>query len=329
MSTLKALLALLPFSALLLVPACNGIVTVSPVDGGPGSENQGDSGPDVSNDTDSGPSSDGGPGADSGPSTGSELVVDGISCTVSSVDTEQDQPPCGVNWTTTVSATCGSLGAVELDLNSTSGIPYPQTCRQETQSCSDTTTGSVGAGLTILSEADGGITYGAAVGACTISSGPTATAPSTAIASQGQVTGSGASHTYSFNGAAKAAALLIDGMACAMVTNVVMTKGPATGHTWSDEISASCPGGLGAVSLYVAAPDDAPYPQSTNIDVQLSVGGEGDAGFLAYDAQNSGSSASITSGPTVANESTPSALTATLTNGAGKSHTVSFTDVAH
>jgi hypothetical protein len=117
--------------------------------------------------------------------------------------------------------------------------------------------------------------------------------------------------------------LYVDNQKCSLTSASRMTQSAPDGHTWTLNIGATCPGGLGAVSLYVVGTDTLIYPYGcATAGMQLSVGGEGDGGFLAYDGKNAGSSCMVNDGPTASDEPNKVRGTGTLSNGAGKSHTV-------
>ena len=91
------------------------------------------------------------------------------------------------------------------------------------------------------------------------------------------------------------------------------------------DLDGSC-GALGAVSVFATGKDHLAYPQQcgTQGAIQMSVGGEGDAGWLAYATFNPGGSCTVGSGPTTGNLGQPVSLSGTVANGSGKTHTLSY-----
>jgi hypothetical protein len=125
------------------------------------------------------------------------------------------------------------------------------------------------------------------------------------------------------------ATLSVDGFACTgVVTNEFWTKGPPTGKSCFIQASGTC-GADDLVEIYVSGDDDTAYPQ-TCADVphiQMSVGGEGDAGYLAYDTSKA-VSCTIPSGPSVADETTRVVLQRMVGSAATHVHTFAYAAAA-
>lgn len=120
--------------------------------------------------------------------------------------------------------------------------------------------------------------------------------------------------------------MIVDGIPCTEVTVDLTTKAPADGHTWHLDLKGTC-GALGVVDAFIRGKDNAAYPQSCSTEaafVRASIGTEGDAGWLAYDSSARRGSCSITSGPSVANQAAPIAITAVVENESGETHTLSY-----
>jgi hypothetical protein len=119
--------------------------------------------------------------------------------------------------------------------------------------------------------------------------------------------------------------LMIDSFKCTLTSSVRQTQSAPDGDTWTLDMEASCPvAALGQVSVYVVGKDNVTYPYgcNTSASMQLSVGGEGDAGFLAYDGQNAGGSCTVNDGPLASFEANKVRAMGTLSNGAAKTHSV-------
>ena len=120
--------------------------------------------------------------------------------------------------------------------------------------------------------------------------------------------------------------MVVDGIACTGVTSTLTPQTAPDGKTWTLDVAGSC-GALGLVDVYVVSKDDFAYPQTCapRTFIQMSVGGEGDAGWLAYWTENVGSSCTITDGPKAADQSAGVDLTAVISNGTGTKHTLQYT----
>ncbi len=118
--------------------------------------------------------------------------------------------------------------------------------------------------------------------------------------------------------------LTVDSQKCSLTASSRQTQSAPDGHTWTLSVEATCPTlALGHVTLFVTGTDTVIYPYGcATANMQLSVGGEGDAGFLAYDGQSVGGSCNVNDGPTASDEPNKVRGTGTLSNGAGKSHSV-------
>lgn len=118
--------------------------------------------------------------------------------------------------------------------------------------------------------------------------------------------------------------LMVDGQMCYLTSSSRQTQSAPDGHTWTLSIEATCPTtALGHASLFMSGTDSVIYPYGCSPgNMQLSVGGEGDAGFLAYDGTNAGASCNVKDGPTASDEPNKVRATGTLANAAGKSHMV-------
>lgn len=112
------------------------------------------------------------------------------------------------------------------------------------------------------------------------------------------------------------AVMTVDFVSCTGITASVTKATAPDGKTWTLDLKGTC-GALGLVDVFVVSKDDIAYPQScgTGTGIQMSVGGEGDAGFLAYDSRYGGS-CSVASGPSTANQATGIKLTGTVGNAA-------------
>jgi hypothetical protein len=167
-------------------------------------------------------------------------------------------------------------------------------------------------------------TSAAAACSSSTSSTPASDAGTDAPISNNDAAADGGSEAAS-DAAASVPTMKVDGTACTDVTAKVTTQTAPDGKTWTIEAKGTC-GALAVVDIFVASKDSAAYPQTCGADtrVQMSVGAEGDAGALAYGTDASGGSCSITTGPSAADQTTPAKLTATVSNGAGKTHTLEF-----
>ena len=135
---------------------------------------------------------------------------------------------------------------------------------------------------------------------------------------------SGATHVLSYE-EPRPATLSVDGIECTGVaTNGSFTKGPPYGKSWYLQVNGTCAAD-GLVEMYVFGEDDVAYPQTCGDDphIQMSVGGEGDAGYLAYDTAKAGA-CTITSGPTLADETTRVVLQGTVGSAATHVHTFEY-----
>jgi len=206
-------LVLLPFIgalAIMSASGCNGLVSTA-------SGNDGGSDDDASSSSGSGSGSGGGGGDDPGPPdaagggngwppdanvqgpTGTitaTLTVDGDGCMVTTDHTDPSGPPCGVNWSTFVSATCTTVGAIDLVIDSNTTIPYPQTCISAVEDCNVAGSGWVRASMLATQQDASFQSFTAADGDCTITTGPTAGAPNTPVNSTGTIAINGVMHTY-------------------------------------------------------------------------------------------------------------------------------------
>jgi hypothetical protein len=116
--------------------------------------------------------------------------------------------------------------------------------------------------------------------------------------------------------------MVVDDITCADVTAMLTTMFAPDGHTWNLVLAGQC-GALGLVTAYIAGKDEIGYPQlcSGVTFVRVSVGGEGDAGALAYDASGTLGSCTVGTGPSTADESAAISLVATVESGAtGTTH---------
>jgi hypothetical protein len=119
--------------------------------------------------------------------------------------------------------------------------------------------------------------------------------------------------------------LTIDGFKCSLTSSTRQVQSAPDGHTWTLDMEATCPVlSLGQVSVFVTGKDDVTYPYdcTATAGLQLSVGGEGDAGFLAYSGANAGGSCLVNDGPIASFEPNKIRATGTLSNGGGKTHSV-------
>ncbi len=121
--------------------------------------------------------------------------------------------------------------------------------------------------------------------------------------------------------------LAVDGIQCIGVSATITTKTPPDERIWRAEVMATC-GALGTVALVVTSKDDVPYPQScvAGTRVQASVSADGDAGFRAYEANDTRGSCTIASGPSTAAHGPPLRFEATIvgTGDGTRSHDVTF-----
>jgi hypothetical protein len=121
--------------------------------------------------------------------------------------------------------------------------------------------------------------------------------------------------------------MTVDGITCTGVTQTVTKATAPDGKTWTLDLVGTC-GALGLVDVFARSKDDVAYPQSCGAAtaIQMSVGSEGDAGFLAYDTSYPGGTCAIASGPSTANQSTAVKLTGTIADATGTStHTLAYT----
>lgn len=120
--------------------------------------------------------------------------------------------------------------------------------------------------------------------------------------------------------------MTVDGIPCTGVKESVTKATAPDGKSWTLDVAGTC-GALGLVDVFVASKDDVAYPQSCGVGthIQMSVGGEGDAGFLAYDSGNAGGACAVASGPSTANQATGIKLTGTVANIPGTTkHTLTY-----
>jgi hypothetical protein len=121
----------------------------------------------------------------------------------------------------------------------------------------------------------------------------------------------------------KTGSLTVDGFKCSLTSSVRQVQTAPDGHTWTLDMEATCPVlALGQVSVFVTGKDNTVYPYDCagSGGMQLSVSGEGDAGFLAYSGANAGGSCTVNDGPISSFEPNKIRGTGTLSNGACKSH---------
>lgn len=119
--------------------------------------------------------------------------------------------------------------------------------------------------------------------------------------------------------------LTVDGQKCSLTAASRQTQSAPDGHTWTLELDATCPvGSLGQVQVFVTGKDNVIYPYGCDSSaiMQLSVGGEGDGGFLAYSGGLAGGSCNVEDGPTSSDQANKVRGSGTLSNGAAKTHTV-------
>ena len=231
----------------------------------------------------------------------SDLTVDGMPCTAPTSQLTTMTGADGKTWSFTLHSTCGAVGSIDVIVTSTDDVPYPQACGARTLVQMSTGSGA----MPTTFESTGG-------GSCAIESGPSTSHESAQVSFQANlVSASGEMHLLGYE-KPRPATLSVDGFECTGLTSGGFTKGPPYGKSWTLQVSGTC-GADGVVDLYVFSEDDIAYPQSCADDphIQMSVGGEGDAGYLAYDTTKAGS-CTITSGPTVADETTRIVLQGTV-----------------
>lgn len=119
--------------------------------------------------------------------------------------------------------------------------------------------------------------------------------------------------------------MVVDGITCTGVTTFIQTMYPPDGHVWNLGLHGTCDT-LGNVDANVNGRDNAPYPPSCDgrTFMRVSMGAEGDAGTLAYDASDSLGSCTVSSGPSLSNLLTPISFDATVEGMSGGTHTLSF-----
>jgi hypothetical protein len=102
------------------------------------------------------------------------LLVNGVTCTNVTHQVQTQGAPCGTTWLLDVTATCASLGSVQLHVMSESDIAYPQACNgNNTIACGNEGVGIINASLTISGGTVETYTSSNAGGSCSISTGPT------------------------------------------------------------------------------------------------------------------------------------------------------------
>jgi len=241
----------------------------------------------------------------------SGLTVDGMPCTAPTSQLTTMTGADGKTWSFTLHSTCGAVGSIDVIVTSKDDVPYPQACGASTL-----VQMSVGSGAMASTFESSGS------GSCAITSGPSTSHESAPVSVQADLaSGSGETHVLSY-AEPMPATLSVDGFACTGLTSGSSTKGPPTGTSWYLQVSGTC-GADGLVELYAFGEDNVAYPQTCADDphIQMSVGAEGDGGFLAYDTAKAGS-CTITSGPTVADEATRIVFQGTV--GSAETHVHTF-----
>jgi len=127
------------------------------------------------------------------------FFVDGVGCTDVQPVLDYIGAPCGRSWNLAVSASCGPLGPLRLQLNSGDGI-YPQLCHSVPEIyCVQPASGEVTADLVVKPTGDV-FTWSGAQSGCSIDTGPDYDHQSLPITARGTLQDSaGATHTFSYN----------------------------------------------------------------------------------------------------------------------------------